>query len=402
MKILVVTQYFWPETFRINDLCMGLKHKGHDVHVLTGKPNYPKGKFYEGYNTFSNASEEWNGIKIHRSILIARGDGGGIRLLLNYFSFAFFASLRVLFIKGNFDKIFVYEPSPITVGIPAIFAKMRFKAPIYFWVQDLWPESLLAGGGIENRFVLGFFNGLTKFIYKHSKFILIQSKAFKSYILEQGVEERKILYYPNSTEGFYRVIDEDKNYATTLPIGFKLMFAGNIGEAQSIETLLLASKILKEKNIQVKWIILGEGRMKNTILDKVKVNKLEKEFFFLGSYPVKEMPHFFSCADALIVSLKKDNIFALTIPSKIQSYLACGRPIIGSLDGEGARIISESEAGFSADAEDELGLANAVERFYNLSDYDKHTMGNNARIYYEKEFDRDVLIDKLITILGYE
>ena len=168
MKILIITQYFWPESFKINDLALGLKERGHDVSVLTAIPNYPKGVFFDNYSFWKNNEEEWNGIKIYRSKIFSRGNGG-FRLMLNYISFVFFCSLKVFFIKEKFDKIFVYEPSPITVGLPAIVASRRMKIPYYFWVQDLWPESLSAAGGIKNKYVLGFFEKITKVIYQKFK-----------------------------------------------------------------------------------------------------------------------------------------------------------------------------------------------------------------------------------------
>lgn len=399
MKILIVTQYFWPESFRINDLCLGLKERGHEVVVLTGKPNYPQGVFYEGYSFNSSDIENWNGIAIYRSKLFPRGKGGGARLFLNYLSFAFFASVKVLFVKSEFDKIFVYEPSPITVGIPAIVARIRFKAPIYFWSQDLWPESISAAGGVNNKFVLKCVDALTRFIYGHSKVILIQSRAFKSYILAQGVNPQKLIYYPNSTEPYYQVLNKEAAYIARFAKGFNIVFAGNIGEAQSFDTLLDAACLLKKQNIPVNWNVLGNGRMKEYVRNKIVELDLEANFFLLGSYPPTEMPFFFSCADALLVSLKKDKIFAMTIPAKIQSYLACGKPIIGSLDGEGARIILEAGAGFAAESEDPVALASCITAMFRLSEEERHQLGQNGRNYFEKEFEREQLISRLESIL---
>ena len=400
MRILIITQYFWPESFCINDICLGLKERGYDVVVLTGKPNYPKGKFYDGYSFNSTDKENWNGIEIYRSRLIPRGKGGGILLFLNYISFALFASLNVFLVKGKFDRIFVYEPSPITVGIPAIIANIKFKAPIYFWVQDLWPESISAAGGIKNKFILSILDALTRFIYKRAEIILVQSLAFKPYINVQNVDNEKIIYFPNSTEGHYQVLVKDPEVEKKLPRGFNLIFAGNIGEAQSFDTLLDAAFLLKNENIFVNWIILGDGRAKEYVKRKIVDLHLESNFILSGSFPSTDMPHFFSCADVLIVSLKKDRIFSFTIPAKLQSYLACGKPIIGSLDGEGARIISEANAGFSAQSENHVALADCVRKMYHLSEEERKLLGRNARDYFEKEFERESLLNKLELILS--
>jgi glycosyltransferase involved in cell wall biosynthesis len=399
MRILIVTQYFWPENFRINDIALALKERGHEVSIVTGKPNYPSGKFSKGYTFFNKRIEFWNGIKIYRSPIIPRGKGRGIQLFVNYISFSIFASIRLFFVRGKFDKIFVYEPSPITVGIPAIFAKYRFNAPMYFWVQDLWPESISAAGSINNKNVITVLDWLTRKIYKHSKNVLVQSKAFIPYILNQNIEGTKLVYYPNSTEKYYKELITDDELLKTLPKGIKLMFAGNIGEAQSFDTLLNAALILKNELIDVKWIILGDGRMKQYVKQKIKELNLENNFYLLGSFASTEMPKYFSCADALIVSLKKDPIFSLTIPSKIQSYLACGKPIITCLDGEGSRIIEEANAGFTSPSENPIALTEIIKRFLNLSSDERKLLGKNARNYFNMEFEREFLVDKLEDIL---
>jgi glycosyltransferase involved in cell wall biosynthesis len=400
MKILIVTQYFWPENFKINDIALGLKNKGHIVEVLTCKPNYPSGKFINGYTFFNKKTEFWNSIKINRSNVIPRRSGKGLSLFLNYVSFSIFGSIRVLFIRSEFEKIIVFEPSPITVGIPAIIAKFKFKAPIYFWVQDLWPASLSAGGGIKNKYIIKVFDWLTRLIYKHSEKILVQSKAFIPYILNQKVEIEKILYYPNTTENFYKYLSPDKELMSLLPNGFKIMFAGNIGEAQSFDTILKAAKMLKDENVDVNWLILGDGRMKNYVKNKIIEFGLEKNFLLLGTFPSDKMPEFFSCADLLLVSLKKDFIFSLTIPSKIQSYMACRKPILASLDGEGSKIIDEAKSGFTSNSEDYVGLKESVKKALSLSPDELYQLGINARNYYEKEFERDTLIDKLELIIS--
>ena len=399
MKLLLISQYFYPENFKINDLIFSLKERGHQISVLTGKPNYSKINFFEGYGWKSDDFEIVNGIPVYRANLFSRRNGGALRLFLNYFSFALLASLKLRKIKGSFDAIFVYEPSPITVGIPAIFAKKRFKAPIYFWAQDLWPESLVAVGGVRNKFILGFFNSLTKWIYNHSKKVLIQSNGFREYILNQGISNDKILFYPNPTEGFYKPLQEVKEYQEFFKKeNFNIIFAGNIGEAQSFITIIEAISNIKE--LPIKVIVLGDGRYKETAIGLIKDKGLESHFNFLGSFPPTEMPKFFSHSDALLVSLKKDKIFSLTIPAKIQSYLACGKPIIASIDGEGAKIVSDAKCGVTSPAEDSIALSNIIKELIALDKSTLIEMGNNGRAYYEKEFDRDYLLEKLEVIFN--
>ena len=399
MKVLLISQYFYPESFKINDLIFSLKERGHQITVLTGKPNYSKINFFEGYGWKSDDFEIVNEIPVYRANLFSRRNGGALRLFLNYFSFALLATLKLRKIKGPFDAIFVYEPSPITVGIPAIFAKKRFKAPIYFWAQDLWPESLVAAGGVKNKLILGFFNSLTKWIYNHSKKVLIQSNSFREYILNQGISNDKILFYPNPTEDFYKPLQEVKEYKEFFKKeNFNIIFAGNIGEAQSFITIIEAISNIKE--LPIKVTVLGDGRYKETAISLIKDKGLESHFNFLGSFPPTEMPKFFSHSDALLVSLKKDKIFSLTIPAKIQSYLACGKPIIASIDGEGAKIVSDAKCGVTSPAEDSIALSNIIKELIALDKSTLIEMGNNGRAYYEKEFDRDYLLEKLEVIFN--
>lgn len=403
MRILVVTQYFWPENFRINDLILALKDKGHDVEVLTGKPNYPHGKFYNNYSFFSKRTEIWNGIKVNRSPLIPRGNSGGLRLMLNYLSFTFFSIIRSWSIKGKFDKILVYEPSPITVGIPAVFLKRRMKAQMYFWVQDLWPQSLTAAGGIKNKTILNLVERLTKWIYNNSDKVLIQSEAFRELILTQGIANDKVCFYPNSVEEIFKVLEPKTEFLNLMPQGFKVLFAGNIGEAQDFDTILSAAKIVAEANKNIKWVILGDGRKKNYVAEKIQEFGLEEQFFLLGSYPIEQMPDFYACADCLLVSLKKDYIFSLTIPSKIQSYLACGKPVLASLDGEGGRIVVESQSGIAVEAQQPSLLAAGVIGLYDKSEAELKQMGLNGRKYFDLNFERDLLVNRLEQIFeGYE
>jgi glycosyltransferase involved in cell wall biosynthesis len=400
MRILIITQYFWPENFKINSLAIELQNKGHSVTVLTGLPNYPTGKISPGYSFWKNNNETWNGIKIYRSKLIPRFSGKGINLFFNYISFAFFASLKLIFTKNEKpDLIFVYEPSPITVGIPAIVAKKRFNSiPIYFWVQDLWPDSLKDTGAFKNEFILNAVDKLTRYIYKKSDFILVQSEAFVEYIVKQGVPSNKIKYFPNPTEKFYNIYDIKIEYSKLFSNGFNLIFAGNIGEAQSFDTLIEAAYKLRRLNYPIFWNIFGDGRAKEQFSRKVIELNLEDNFKFHGTFKSEEMPSLFACADALVVSLKKSKIFSLTIPAKVQSYLACGKPIIGSIDGQGARIIKQAKAGLVSDSEDVHNLVSNIIQLYNLSEIERTTLGLNGRAYFEKEFSMEILVDKLENI----
>lgn len=401
MRILVVSQYFWPEEFKINDLCLGLKERGHEVTVLTGMPNYPQGKLYDGYSAFRNRKEIWNGIPIYRSLMLTRGNNKGVRLFLNYISFALCASIKALFMTGKYDVIFVWETSPVTVGIPAYFAKLKFKAPIYFWIQDLWPHSISAAGSVNNKTVLRVMDWLTRSIYTGCDHLLIQSEGFRSYLHNQHVRDSKIIYYPNTTEELYtKAASKPIESIHQLPKGFNVLFAGNIGVAQDFPTILKAAAIARKANPFINWVILGDGRAKSEMLEKAKELAVDDIVLFKGFFPPREMPCFFQSADLLLVTLKNEPIFSLTVPSKVQSYLASGKPIIGALNGEGARIIHESGAGIAVAAEDPVALAATVVRMSKMSPSQLAFMGAKGRDYFLQHFERSILLDKIEGILS--
>ena len=396
MKILVISQYFTPENLRINDLVFSLKKRGHYIEVLTGKPNYPKGEYFDSYSWYGPSEEEIQGVKVYRSNLILRKKGGGVRLFLNYFSFVFFAFFKIFKISGQFDKVFIYAPSPITVGFIGIIAAKRFKCKSYLWVHDLWPESVRVAGGISNKIVLGLINMMTKKIYEYTDQILVQSPKFIDYIKKQNVKENKLIYYPYYAEDFYKVVKPNNYYLDKFPKGFNILFAGNIGVAQSFDTIVGAIELLKEFKINV--VVLGDGRDKQRILELIKQKGISEKFYFLGSHPAEKMSEYFACADALLITLKKADIFSYTIPGKLQSYLACGKPIIGSLDGIGNEIIIESNSGFSGEAENSKLLAENILKLYKSSSKQRKEFSTNSVEYFKKNFNKDFLLDRLENI----
>ncbi len=395
MRILLVSQYFWPENFRINDLAVDFQRQGHQVTVLTGIPNYPGGKFFPSHGLFRNIHQTHEGVRIHRVPLIPRGKGTAFRLVLNYLSFAFFATLLAPFYcRGKFDAIFVFEPSPITVGIPAILLKWIKRAPVLFWVLDLWPDSLSATGVVKSPLILGWVGRLVRFIYKNCDLVLVQSRGFFPHIQQFGVAPEKIRYFPSWAEELYRPVSPEPEQVPTMAQGFRIMFAGNVGAAQDFASILTAAEALKGR-LDIHWVIVGDGRIFEWVRQQVIVRGLADTVHLLGRHPVEKMPSFFAMADVMLVSLKRAPIFELTIPGKIQSYLACGRPIVAMIDGEGARIVEESGAGISCPAEDAEALAEAVLDMVGKSREEREAMGLKGRQYYEMNFDRALLFKKL-------
>ena len=272
MNILIVTQYFWPENFRINDLATGLFEKGHKVTVLTGIPNYPEGRFFPGYGFFKNIQQDYSGIRVIRVPLLPRGHGGALHLALNYISFAFCASLLgPFYCREKFDLIFVFEPSPITVGIPALVLKKLKSVPIIFWVQDLWPESLSATGAVQSEKILRMVERLVRFIYSRCERILVTSRAYSAPIERHGVDPSRILYFPQSVEDVYKPLtaESDAIEHGKMPTGFRIMFAGNIGAAQDFGTILDAAERLKDYS-EIHLVIIGDGRMRSWVEPQVK------------------------------------------------------------------------------------------------------------------------------------
>ena len=397
MKILIVSQYFWPENFRINDLASELSIIGHNVTVLTGYPNYPDGTIYDEFQRNSSSFNSYESVNIVRVPIIPRGTNN-FRLIINYLSYIISASLIGAWKlrKNDFDIIFVYEPSPITVGLPAIFLKKLKHSKIIFWTLDLWPETLQMLGIIKSKFSIFIFSKLTKFIYKNSDLILGQSKGFVKQINNYCHDINKIKYFPSWAEPIY--LENTTTLATELKFRedlFNIVFAGNIGEAQDFPAILNAAECLKSE--KVRWIILGKGRQYNWVKSEIVRRQLENSVIMLGHFPVSRMPSFYNHAQALLVTLKADQKLSLTIPGKVQSYLVSGIPIIGMLDGEGARVISEAKAGIVSPAGNGEYLANSVKKFLKMPSYEKAAFVTNAKKYAKKEFDRDTLIKLLET-----
>jgi glycosyltransferase involved in cell wall biosynthesis len=397
MRVLIVTQYFWPEDFRINDVAIGLQERGHEVTVYTGKPNYPGGAFFPGYGLFARPSERYRGISVIRVPLVPRGDGGRARLALNYLSFALWASLMApLRCRGDFDVTVVYEPSPVTVGVPALVVKALKGTPLLFWVQDLWPESLSATGALRSPALLRWVERLVRHIYRRCDRILVPSRAFIEPIARLGIDAQRILYLPNTAEALYRPAagSDGAPAVAGLPPGFRVMFAGNVGAAQAFETILAAAERLKS-HPGIHWLIVGDGRMLPWVATEIERRNLRGSVHLLGRHPVESMPEFFALADAMLVTLKKHPIFAMTIPTKLQSYLACARPVIAALDGEGARVVLEAQAGLTCPAEEPEALAAAVLAMARLAPEARHEMARRGREYFELHFERAAVLERL-------
>lgn len=405
MHILVVTQYFWPENFRINDLVAELVRRGHEVTVLTGHPNYPGGAVFPQFATNPSAYDAYCGASIVRVPLVARGRGGGLRLFANYLSFAFNASvLGAWRLRGHRpDSIFVYEPSPITVGLPAVLLGSMKNAPVTLWVLDLWPETLEALGVLRSRKLLGLVSRIVRFIYDRCTLVLVQSRAFVPAVLKYSSRvdaAQRTRYFPSWSEPLSPLhVVEPAPEVEWRPDLFTVVFAGNVGEAQDFPAVLDAAERLKAHSV-IRWVIVGDGRASQWVADEVARRGLGGRFLLVGRFPLERMPSFLRHAKALLVSLRADPVFAMTIPGKVQSYLQAGVPVVAMLDGEGARVIEESGVGMTCAAGDAEGLAQAVLALAELGAEARTAMGQRGSSYAAREFDRDELISRLETALA--
>ena len=401
MKILIVSQYFWPENMRINELVKDFSVKGYEVTVLTGLPNYPDGKIFQEYKNKPVEFQSYHGAKIIRVPMLPRGKWR-IMLALNYFSFfisaTFIGSFKLR--KFIFDNIFVFAVSPIMVAIPAIIIGKRKRAPVFIWVLDLWPESLQAVGVMKNKLLLKIVGKLVSWIYNRSDYLLLQSNSFvenvKIYCTKK-IDESRLVYFPSWAEEVFSskpiiktfLIQPETNVTT-------IVFAGNIGEAQDFPTILEAVNLLKEK-MSLRWVIAGDGRMFNWLKEQVEQRKLQN-VILLGRLPVESMPNLFDSADALLVSLKTNEVFSKTIPGKVQAYLASGKPILAVIDGEAAKVINDAGAGFTSNAGNVESFAENIRKFVRLTKAERDTIGVNGKKYYELHFSKEKIYAQLETL----
>ena len=382
MKILVVCQHYAPEPFRHPDICEELVRRGHEVTVITGQPNYPMGVIYEGYQGRKKRQEALNGVQIHRTFTIGRRRGPLFRIL-NYYSYALSSAAFVKSMQDKFDVIFVNQLSPVMMANAAVAYKQMHGTPIVLYCLDLWPESLVAGGIRRGGRIYNYFHKVSEKIYRQVDKILVTSRSFSDYFKQEfGIETTEHL--PQYAEAIFC-----PEQCTKKPDGnMDLMFAGNVGAAQSVNTVIEAAKLTGDvKNLR--WHIVGDGSELGNL--KAMAKDLP-QIIFHGRKPLNEMPAFYAMADAMLVTMQKDPVLSLTLPGKVQTCMAAGKPVIGAIDGETPLILKDAQCGLCSPAEDARSLAENVRKFV-ISD--QAQMGKNARGYYERHFRKDLFMDKL-------
>ena len=404
LRLLIVSQYFSPENFRVNDLAQFMVEQGHEVVVVTGVPNYPFGKPFRGYSAWRWKRETLFGAEVLRVPMVPRGTSNRISLSLNFLSFSMSASISLLFgmLSGRkFDAIFVFAPSPITVAIPGIMARWKFSAPSALWVLDLWPQSLAAVGAIKATWILNGVGEVVKWIYRHFDVILAQSETFKRSIKLMDIPESRLDILPNWGEDVFSALPADDPSLAAIQIrpGFRIVYAGNIGVAQDFPAILEAAEFLKE-DPGVQWVIVGEGRMREWAEQEVQRRELGGTVQFLGQRPLEDMPAIYAEADALLVSLRDEPAFSEIVPGKMQSCLAAGKPILAMLNGEGADVVDRAQAGFSCPAGKAPELARLVKKLVALPAGARKQLGMNGRRYFEDNFARQRVLSRLEQLLA--
>jgi len=398
MRILVVGQYFWPENFRINEVAESLRSNGCTVSVLTGPPNYPDGKVFAGYSAAALRVEEKQGVRIHRVPMVPRSDGSALRLILNYLSFVFCGCLLGpwLLRRQRFDVVLVYAPGPILQSLVGLWLGLIKRAPVVTWVQDLWPESLETTQFVRSKLLLRLVARLVRWIYRHNDLLLVQSHAFVAPVRALA-GDTPVVYHPNPGELPATGVAASSAAALRLNAGFNVVFAGNLGTVQALDTVLDAAEMTRA-HADIWWVIIGSGSRSKWLLEEVQRRNLT-QVMLPGRFAPEEMPLILQQASALLVSLVRSPIMAQTVPSKVQAYLAAGRPIIAALDGEGARIVTEAGAGIACAAQDATALSTAVLQLKSLPHAKLEELGAAGRTYYSRHFDPEVLTVRLLDCL---
>lgn len=400
MRVLVVSQYFWPETFRINDIVSELTRRGHEVTVLTGLPNYPDGRIYPDFRRDAKKFRFYAGAEVVRVPLIPRGRGN-VRLVMNYVSFLVSGSVigawRLR--RRDFDVVFIFQLSPVTSAIPGIVISKLRRLPVVMWVLDLWPDTLIALDAVRSPRVLRVIGSMVGWIYRCCDLVLGQSRGFEANIRKLSGDSTRFRYLPGWAEPIFSgplaSVQPAIEAIPYLDGKFNVLFAGNLGESQGLPAVIEAADLLRDRD-DIRFLILGDGRMAGWLRNEIERRELGTRVVLLGRYPIERMPAFFRAASALLVTLKPDPAFAVTIPGKVQAYLATGLPILAMLDGAGASVIRESGAGLVSPAGNAAGLADSVRRLAACTADERAAMGANGLRYSVKEFDRDALITRLI------
>ncbi|MEG1268249.1 MAG: glycosyltransferase family 4 protein [Oscillospiraceae bacterium] len=402
MKILVVSQYYWPEPFRITDICEGLRDRGHEIDVLTSVPNIPEGKFYDGYGWFKHGEKEHNGVKLDRVNVIQRGRDKPLRLALNCASFAINSLFHLpKFRNKNYDAVFVFNNSPVSAIYPAkVFSEWK-KIPYLVFVLDIWPDSmyLLLNMPIEAKETLfrKISFKISRWLYSGAQTLLISSKGMRQKLAEMNLSNT-IEYFPNYAEPM-RACADSVGIPSRVGLGFSdddivIGFAGNVGKAQGLEKVVEAAAKLKDSK-NVKFLIVGDGSELLNLRELCKKSEVADSFVFTGWVDGGRVSDYISLCDVMLACLKDNEVLNLTLPAKVQTYMDAQKPVLSFMNGAGSEVVSEAECGFTARAEDSDSLCRAIEKIAECDTKELERLGMNAKKYCREHFDRNKIIDSL-------
>lgn len=395
-KILVVGQYFYPEQFRINDICEYWVKSGHRVEVVAGTPNYPQGKFYDGYGFFKKKKEKHNGVKIYHLPQIPRGSSS-FMLAVNYLSFVASGFVWSRFSRKNADIVFNYSTSPIFHALPAVWFAKRKGLPCYIYILDMWPQSFETMTNVHFRPIIKALHRICDYIYENSTTIFVSSKGYIQPLLERNVPKEKIVYWPQYAEDYYKPLNAKKVNVPEIPKDdkFNIVFAGNIGYAQGLEVLPEVAKLIKSNGDNIRLCVIGDGRYKSTLVKQIEEANAEDVFCLVDKQPAARISEFMAVCDAALVTLQKSELFALTVPAKVQSCMACGIPIVLAVDGEAQRIVNEAKCGLTCASSDAQGLYKIMLEMSHMNENELMKMRENAREYFENNFEKKLLMKKM-------
>lgn len=401
-RILVVSQHYWPETFRSTDVCEGLAALGYEVDVLCGLPNYPKGELLPGYGFFKKRRQRQNGVEIFRAWEVPRRGNTNLRIFLNYISFPFFAVFDLLRLAGRrYDAVFCYETSPVLMAFPALVYGKLHRVPTSIYVLDLWPENLYSILDVQNPLLRRIAAGVSLWHYKTADRLIAMSPALGQRLRERtGKGEDAVAVIPQYCEELYLQDVEDEALRRRFAGKFNVVFAGNFSPAQALDNLVDVALRLKAAGEEgIRFVLVGDGMSREALLARIEREGVGDYFSWEGPHPMQDIPRYHTMADALVACLAKSEDIGLTIPAKITSYCAAGRPVLASMDGEGARVIEEARCGFASPAGDIDALTKNLLSLTHMSDIERNEMGQRGRAYNNAKFNRGQLLRQLAGFL---
>lgn len=402
MKILVVCQHYWPENFRINDIVDGFIERGHQVDVLCGQPNYPGGEFFDGYDSHTIKEEKHGAVTVYRTFEIKRGSNSNLRIFLNYSTFPLASMLRARKLQNNaYDRIFIYEISPVMMAAAGLRLRKKKKIETVMYILDIWPQNLYSVLPIKNRMLRSLMYRISMKIYRQPDRLITVSEKMRQYFIEKlGCSEDHITFIPQSPEKLYEERVEDPELRQRFPGGFNIVFTGNISPAQNFALITEAARRLKQEGFRdIRFIIVGDGMSAKDLKQSVAEKEIEDLFFFEGFHPIEEMPAYAGIADALIATLKSEGVEDFSIPAKVMSYMAEGRPLLIAMEGEINDIIKKAECGLCSDPEDVNGLCENIKTLYRMPKEEREQMGEKGYRYQQAHFERNKSIDQILAVI---